>query len=243
MEISKKKRIFGSWWVLLSFIMFFCGLGLIFAGVRTKYKKWTISGLIYMISSWVSVSFGAFGIFLVIWVISIAHTIYIRKEYFMRLKILQDSKEIIEAQRQHKDKELFNKMYKDILGEDKHNIYNTIESNSSEKLEEKKSEKLNKDIKEIQKLDINTCSDAELSQIPGIGIILSKKAMDVKREQGGFTSMDEFYEILNISSEKKNKLDLYLECVVDKSVKELQYEEDNKASEAKNKSMGRKIDF
>lgn len=243
MEISKKQKIFGSWWVLLSCIIFLNGLGLIFAGVRTKYKKWTIFGLLYIIISWILMSLGAVGVYFLVWIVSIIHTIYIRKEYFVRVKVLKDSKDIIKAKKQNKDKELINKVYKDILGEDKGDIYNDIENNNSENLEEKLSEIYENDTENIQKLNINTCSDAELSQIPGIGIILSKKAMDSRMKYGSFTSMDEFYSILNISSEKRNKLNKYLECIIDESVKESEYKENDKIIESKKNNAGRKIDF
>lgn len=249
MKISNKEKIFGSWWVFLSLIIFLNGLGLIFAGVRTKCKKWKIFGLIYIILAWVLMSLGFAGIYIVSWVVSIIHTMYIRKEYFIRIEVLHDSKDIIATKKETQDKKLVDKVYKDILGDDKHSFINKMETKDSKKIETKQTETVKTVVEPMQKLDINSCLDAELSQVPGIGIILSKKAMDIRKEHGKFTSLDEFYELLNISSEKRVKLDKCLECNADEIVKKFEKKENGQASETKNeekfrnKNIGRKIDF
>lgn len=44
----------------------------------------------------------------------------------------------------------------------------------------------------VFKIDINYASELQLAQLPGMGPILAKKAVRVRAESGGFTSLDDF---------------------------------------------------
>lgn len=230
MEISRKQRIFGSWWIFLNLIMFFNGISIVYAGIVTKCKKWKITGMVYITLSWITGFSGLIDIFLIIWLVCIIHTICIRKEYFIRLNIIRESKDIIKAKELEKDKELIKKVYNDIIGE------NSID-NIKQIKEENKIEK---------KLNINTCSEQELLTVPGMGIILSKKVIDFRNSNGNFDSMSSFYLLLNISDDKRERLDEYLECkneigTNDINIKNKLYKENDK--KVKNNKSGRKIDI
>ena len=43
-------------------------------------------------------------------------------------------------------------------------------------------------------LDINSCTEEELAELPGVGLILAKKTIKIRNEKGNFTSVDEFIE-------------------------------------------------
>ena len=47
-------------------------------------------------------------------------------------------------------------------------------------------------------VDINSCTTEELMTLPGIGIVQAKQAMEFRAQQGGFRSVDEFIEVLQI---------------------------------------------
>ncbi|ACA46226.1 hypothetical protein FDB72_14770 [Clostridium botulinum] len=47
-------------------------------------------------------------------------------------------------------------------------------------------------------LDINSCSELELSRLPGIGLILAKKAVNFRNSRNGFNSVDEFIETVGV---------------------------------------------
>lgn len=49
-----------------------------------------------------------------------------------------------------------------------------------------------------EKIDINHCTQSELMALPGIGIAQAKRAMEHRQTQGGFQSVDEFVELLQI---------------------------------------------
>lgn len=47
-------------------------------------------------------------------------------------------------------------------------------------------------------VDINRCTQSELMSLPGIGVVQAKKAMEYREQNGGFQSLDEFVEVLQI---------------------------------------------
>ena len=65
---------------------------------------------------------------------------------------------------------------------------------------------------EIKQVDVNSCSEKELSMIPGIGLILAKKAMGIRESQGLFRSVDDFIEKTGIRYENIENVKKYLLC-------------------------------
>lgn len=47
-----------------------------------------------------------------------------------------------------------------------------------------------------QLIDINLCSEEEMAKLPGISIIMAKKASEYRTHSGGFKSVDEFFDFL-----------------------------------------------
>ncbi len=57
-----------------------------------------------------------------------------------------------------------------------------------------------------KKVDINNCSEAEMANLPGVSIIMAKKAIKVRIESGGFDSIEDFYKLLNIKPNMQQQL-------------------------------------
>ena len=66
------------------------------------------------------------------------------------------------------------------------------------KLIKGKNNKLLKPVDDSWKLDINNCSEAEMTALPGISIILSKKAIKKREEIGGYKTIEEFFSFLKL---------------------------------------------
>lgn len=81
-------------------------------------------------------------------------------------------------------------------------------------------------------VDINLCTEQELSLIPGIGIILAKKAIHIRNEKGGFDSVDEFIEMVGIRESNEAMVRKNLIC-----------EQAEQNVENNIKKRGRKIDL
>ena len=58
----------------------------------------------------------------------------------------------------------------------------------------------------LERLDINNCSEIELTELPGVSIVLAKKAIKKREEIGGFKSTDEFLKFLKLKPHMENQL-------------------------------------
>jgi len=57
------------------------------------------------------------------------------------------------------------------------------------------------------KIDINNCSEIELTELPGISIVMAKKAIKKRDEINGFKSKKEFYQFLNLKNHIQTQLE------------------------------------
>jgi DNA uptake protein ComE-like DNA-binding protein len=56
------------------------------------------------------------------------------------------------------------------------------------------------------KVDINNCSEIELTELPGINIIMAKKIIKRRDEIKGFKNLDEFFAYVNVKAHIKTQL-------------------------------------
>lgn len=81
-------------------------------------------------------------------------------------------------------------------------------------------------------IDVNSCTEEELSLLPGIGIILAKKAIQIRREKGQFNSVDEFVSMVGV---RENHVEFLKDKLICVPVNNAKVDNINK--------FGRKIDF
>ena len=81
-------------------------------------------------------------------------------------------------------------------------------------------------------LDINTCDENELSLVPGVGIILAKKAIAIRNERGRFQSVDDFIQSVGIREMQINTVKQHIVC-----------SDDVPDQDANSRKRGRKIDL
>lgn len=60
--------------------------------------------------------------------------------------------------------------------------------------------------KNIEKLDINNCSEIELTELPGISIVMAKKAIKRRDEIGGFKTIEDFFMFMKLKPHMENQL-------------------------------------
>ena len=66
-----------------------------------------------------------------------------------------------------------------------------------------------------QPVDINFCDEQELSLVPGIGIILAKKAIRIRNEKGNFESVDDFVKCIGIRESNAASIKSHLICTAE----------------------------
>ena len=112
----------------------------------------------------------------------------------------------------------WNKSYDGLL-EDCHRfgaitVHDKTSAKSDKNSEEQKSEvianeqktTISKIEKPKEKLDINNCSEAELTALPGISVVLAKKIIKKREEIGGFKKIDDFFLYLKLKPHMENQL-------------------------------------
>lgn len=67
-------------------------------------------------------------------------------------------------------------------------------------------------LKPIEKLDVNNCSEIELTALPGINIVMAKKLIKKREEIGGFKKIDDVFLFLHLKEHMVNQL-RFLICV------------------------------
>lgn len=83
----------------------------------------------------------------------------------------------------------------------------TVDETYSQAQEEKKIP-----LKPIEKLDVNNCSEIELTALPGINIVMAKKLIKKREEIGGFKKIDDVFLFLHLKEHMINQL-RFLICV------------------------------
>ena len=168
-----------SMWVLWSFFFMPC-MGFFIIGKRLNHRPWFIWAGIYLIGMVITFSlvdspykdYGLFKAFLIVYTFGgIAHTFIVRSEYLQRLAAFED------------DMEEFYRRRDNGYGVEKPRTENVQQFTAQPS---------------SAPIDINSCSFKEMADLPGIGVVEVKKAMEYRSEHGGFTSFDEFVKVLQL---------------------------------------------
>ena len=92
-------------------------------------------------------------------------------------------------------------VYKLVVIEEKSSAIKT----QKQELNSKKREPL-RPADDSEKLDINNCSEAEMTVLSGISIVMSKRAVKRREEIGGFKTIDEFFSFLKLKPHMQEQL-------------------------------------
>lgn len=235
---GKKWEILNSWWILTAFV-FFGFIGFFYIGATAKQKKWKISGAIYL-GIWIfsiiiiqstdlSLTLFALG-----WVISIVHSLLVRKQYLIRREYIVKNK-VGEKEENAKLARMQQEIRKEYEGDSvavdrlRESIEECVESSEIQPKAIQKvtsaldlmnqSEKIPTEMAIIEsdnevenKLDINNCSVEELASLPGISIVVAKKAEAYRRDHKGFFSVDEFFAVTALKSHFVNQIQDLIIC-------------------------------
>ena len=188
-------------WILWTFTIVLSFIAFLYIGSKVKHRLWILSGLGYLIAT-VIVSLDLINFYSVhegilplvdsvvtlmslILLLSIAHAFFIRKDYLDRLNNIRYS----------------NVTYTPVslrTREESGGTVSELESilGGSDAVKERATTIPTDE--SIFPIDINTCTEDELTSLPGISVVRAKKAAAMRSERGGFDSLDDFLGSLNI---------------------------------------------
>lgn len=225
-ERGTRWEITHSLWIIWSFIILVNGVGMFLAGKKTRVQKWYRLGLIYTAIGWITLIIGSevkdksiiddimMFTFFGTYVACIAQSFSIRKEYLMRLEMIEKQK--TEQVIANNLKEKIAKEYGINSNREENNdkeakIYNTENNSVKNDVLESKNEEILETSRTEKLIDVNSCTEDELLQLPGIGVIEAKKAINFGNNNE-FNSVDEFIQVLNIKPHFAEKIRPMLIC-------------------------------
>ncbi|MFE8700594.1 ComEA family DNA-binding protein [Cytobacillus sp. FJAT-54145] len=207
---GKLWELMNSIWMLwaIATIGFFNYISFFYIAYRVKQRKWTIWGIVYSIPFIMYMAFEGsvredsllynlmFAAIIISWFGSIFHVFKIRAEYLIRLE--QHKKSRVS---QNQIEELRSSIQKEYEQNSKN-----VPTQTEKKLAETKQVPVPTVTETVNPIDINTASEEEIANIPSLGAILAKKVVSVREQKGGFASLDEFTEALNIKPHVRERI-------------------------------------
>jgi DNA uptake protein ComE-like DNA-binding protein len=191
-EKGIKWEIINSLWIIFTLTYFLCFFAFIWIGVRAKYIRWIITGAVYFLltlflgffSTYLQDPLNQILIFtsLFAWIASIIHAFICRKKYLIRREIILEKmngkssaaelRERIRREEGMTDDKPFIPVKPDTPA--------VVDSNDNKA--------------GAVMIDVNTCSESELTKLPGVSVVSAKKIIKIRAEKGGFTSFDDFIQ-------------------------------------------------
>lgn len=207
---GKKWEIFNSLWILWSFTLVLACAGFFWIGGRAGKRKWIVSGIIYLIvnfgliyavdplesvnsiySSIVTVVI-CFG-----WFAAIVHSFISRKEYLLRREAVIDLKDATRNAYRYE-------IRKDYFGNNEKSVGVFLSTANQVAASASQSPPT---VTPTKKIDLNNCSDQELANLPGVGVALAKRAIEMRVQTGGFTSVEDFNQQLRLMPHFAEQID------------------------------------
>lgn len=218
---GKKWEFLNSFWILWSFTLFLSCVGFFWIGGRTGRRKWIISGLIYLLvnfglmftTSWLKANSDimfnvVMTMILIGWFAAIVQSFMSRKEYLIRREAVIDlTAATRDAYRNEIRKEYIpqRNTQPSVQTQYQQSVPSTYlprqerqGSQPSDAQPAGQSGEYDTKLCVSASIDLNTCTEQQLVNLPGVGVVLAKKAMEMRAETGGFVSTADFNEKLKL---------------------------------------------
>ena len=217
---STSWKIVHSLWVLISFIIFLYGFGIIIVALKSKQRQWLIEGVIYQIIAFLPFIFintslqdSVFLIFFLAWIIAIIRSFMIRGKYLNILAATNNEKYI----RPNHDNIKFNNDI-NYNNTDNHITFDTIPDNSSNEKNNTitfgnntDSQLTPKNITEnYSMININTATADEISNIPGFNPLYANQIIQMRQSNNYVKSFDDLAQKLNLNKNELEQIKHYI---------------------------------
>lgn len=191
-------KLLNSWWIIPSFFFMAC-VGFFYIGKKAKKKIWTITGVLYLVV--LAVLFYLDGKYnstkaftnaiAIFYIVGIIHSFYVRGEY---LRIICANDEIVPPQPLEMESVL---------------SHSVMSETANEFL------KPNKEMEHMMSktiIDINSCEEKDFTSLPGVSIVMAKRAITYREEHNGFSSKEEFYDTIQLKPHFIVQVQELVEC-------------------------------
>ncbi len=208
-----------SLWLIWVFVILFNWIAFFWIGGRTKQLKWILFGVLYLMLCFVMpfVAVEAFDsnnlvlnilmtIYFIAWIVSIIHAFLSRREYLIRREaIVANQEAATAAYRQNIQAGYIQQgnFQQPIYQSPSQPTYpqsgfqpNPQQNTPQQPVLQQLSEQLVSQLP--QKIDLNTATEQQLTLLPGVGVALAKRAVDLREQTGRFASVQDFNQRLGL---------------------------------------------
>lgn len=190
-------KLLNSWWIIPSFFFMAC-VGFFYIGKKTNKKLWTIFGVLYLVV--LAVLFYLDGkyngtkvfsnIITIFYIVSIIHSFYVRSEYLKVLSAKDDN--VLTQPSEMKD------------------VSHSVMSEMVNKPLKQSNEANRKTSDTI--IDVNSCAESDLVSLPGVSIVMAKRAICYRKAHNGFSSKEEFFDTIQLKPHFIVQIQDMVEC-------------------------------
>ena len=213
MGMHKKEKFWkNSLWILWTFSIVFYWVAFFYIGIRARYRRWIWWGVIYSIPFALLMVFSpdsTIGNYLTnlaigAWIASIIHGFAVRREYLVRMKVreelLQQEEELLRRK---------------ILGVDGENLLSKVPSPPSPFASSDPASAPERAVSpfpdrhapgDTALIDLNRASEEQIASLPGINLIMAKRAVSLRDARGGFDSLEDFSHALGLKPHIKERI-------------------------------------
>lgn len=202
--------LINSWWLVLPFTIYLNWLAFLYIGITARHRRWMLYGLIYaipiisvqIIANMTNVNHKVVSatsllgisttIMFLMGIISIIYAFTLREEYLIRLKALKYSNKNDDKLRKKIAREygLSERIFSD--SQDSTKIKDEGQTVSDDFVNDFSSGSVSR------RVDINNDSEDLLAELPGVSVILAKKAIELRQSGVYFDSAEDFGEALDL---------------------------------------------
>lgn len=212
-----------SWWILLTLPMgLLSGPAFLYAGRRTRTRKWVIAGFFYLLM-WVAmgltptkpktpgagaprpavqepkspIPYGSqaadmlFTGAMVLWLASMIHAVWVRKEYLRRLDAVHGADPYARVRR-----EVAEEIELEAVPAPPPGAFTAAPPPPPASTLRPAAARPVPAEPASAPVDLNNAPEDQLAALPGIGPVLARRAAEERRARGGFGSLEEFGEVL-----------------------------------------------
>lgn len=192
-------KVLQSWWIILAFIPAFHWLAFVYISIRGRDLLWAIWALAYAtpvaahyfipheVGSWSDHASAA--LFLLAWLSAILHSIWVNRIFLSRLQNRKTlEKRVAEIFREQYENDSDRPASPFELRDPARETRNIIRNSN------------------YTRLELNTATEEQIAALPGVGIILAQKAVQIRQIRGSFMNFDEFCSALELKPHVVEKI-------------------------------------
>ncbi len=193
-----KWELLNSLWILVAFIPLLNFLAFVYIGSSAKQRKWRIAGIIYLLLTITTFSLIDFAGNVYILTMSVSlfappvHAFMVRKEYLLRREMIVNN---MPSETDALRRKILNE--KKIV-KTKPSLFKKQKTTVTPKTDTENKPVPSSETVLPPLIDLNTCSEQQFADLPGVGAALAKKAVQMRAQSGGFHSPEDFNMKLNL---------------------------------------------